>query len=71
MPRALSKVAPEWWDYTTLDEQILTDAAKLTVKQMEKLSRPGFPRGAVRHAGGFLLGRGVGIHQRLAAVHAR
>ena len=42
MPRALSKVAPEWWDYTTLDEQILTEAAKLTVKQLEKLSRPGF-----------------------------
>ena len=42
MPRAVSKVAPEWWDYTTLDEQILTDAAKLTVKQLEKLSRPGF-----------------------------
>ena len=42
MSRALSKVAPEWWDYTTLDGQILTDAAKLTVKQLEKLSRPGF-----------------------------
>ena len=25
--RALSKVAPEWWDYTTLDEQILDAAA--------------------------------------------
>ena len=42
MPRAISKVAPEWWDYTTLDEEILNDAAKLTPKDMLKLSRPGF-----------------------------
>jgi glucosamine-6-phosphate deaminase len=42
MPRPLSKVAPEWWDYTTLDDEILNDAAQLTVRQMEKLSRPGF-----------------------------
>ncbi len=42
MPRPISKVAPEWWDYTTLDGEILADAAKLTVKDMAKLSRPGF-----------------------------
>jgi glucosamine-6-phosphate deaminase len=42
MPRAISKVAPEWWDYTTLDEPILDDAAKLTPKDMLKLTRPGF-----------------------------
>jgi len=42
MPRAISKVAPEWWDYTTLDETILDDAAKLTPKDMLKLTRPGF-----------------------------
>jgi len=38
----LSKLAPEWWDYTTLDRAILDDAAKLTVKDLEQLSRPGF-----------------------------
>jgi len=27
--RNISKIAPEWWDYTTLDEQILADAAGL------------------------------------------
>jgi len=42
MPRPLSKIAPDWWDYTTLDEKILADAAKLTVQDMLKLSRPGF-----------------------------
>jgi len=42
MPRAISKVAPEWWDYTTLDAELLEDAAKLTEKTLFKLSRPGF-----------------------------
>jgi len=42
MPRRQSMVAPGWWDYTTLDEAILNDAAKLTPEQMLGLSRPGF-----------------------------
>jgi len=42
MARPLSKVAPQWWDYTTLDAEILGDAARLTPKSLEKLSRPGF-----------------------------
>lgn len=42
MARPLSKVAPQWWDYTTLDAEILEDAAKLTEKTLLKLSRPGF-----------------------------
>ena len=42
MPRPLSKVAPDWWDYTTLDQAILDDAAKLTPQDMLGLSRPGF-----------------------------
>ena len=40
--RKLSVVAPDWWDYTTIDDDLVRDAASLTVKQMEKLSRPGF-----------------------------
>ena len=40
--RALSKVAPDWWDYTTLDEQILDAAARLTEKDIRQLERPGF-----------------------------
>ena len=42
MSRALSKVAPEWWDYTTLDGEILHDAAKLTPEDMQAMSREGF-----------------------------
>ena len=40
--RPLSKVAPDWWDYTTLDREILDDAARLTPEDMAGLSRPGF-----------------------------
>ncbi|MCX7011693.1 MAG: glucosamine-6-phosphate isomerase [Candidatus Sumerlaeota bacterium] len=42
MSRPLSVVAPDWWDYTTLDRKILEAAANLTPDQMLKLSRPGF-----------------------------
>jgi glucosamine-6-phosphate deaminase len=42
MPRCLSKLAPDWWDYTTLDPKILRDAARLTPKAMAGLSREGF-----------------------------
>jgi glucosamine-6-phosphate deaminase len=40
--RPQSLVAPGWWDYTTLDREILDDAAKLTVEDLQNLSRPGF-----------------------------
>ena len=40
--RPLSKVAPDWWDYTTLDRAILDDAARLTADDLAQLSRPGF-----------------------------
>ena len=42
MTRKLSILAPEWWDYTTLDDQILDEAAKLTAEDMFGLSREGF-----------------------------
>ena len=42
MPRPISKVAPKWWDYTTLDPEIVADVPKLTPRAIEKLSRPGF-----------------------------
>lgn len=40
--RPLSKVAPGWWDYTTLDREILDDAARLNAEDLLGLSRPGF-----------------------------
>ena len=42
MPRKLSSIAPDWWDYTTLDDQIIRAAASLTPELLPKLSRPGF-----------------------------
>jgi glucosamine-6-phosphate deaminase len=42
MARPLSVVAPEWWDYTTLDRELLEDAARLTPDDILNLSRPGF-----------------------------
>ena len=42
MPRPLSKLAPAWWDYTTLDSGLLRDAAKLDARKLKSLRRPGF-----------------------------
>ncbi|MBI4026125.1 MAG: glucosamine-6-phosphate isomerase [Verrucomicrobia bacterium] len=42
MSRPLSKLAPEWWDYTTLDKEILDDASKLDEKGIKQLARPSF-----------------------------
>jgi len=42
MARKLSMLAPEWWDFTTLDDELLTDAARLTPDDMLALSRDGF-----------------------------
>jgi len=40
--RKESLVAPGWWDYTTLDSEILNDAASLTPGDLLALSREGF-----------------------------
>ena len=42
MARKISMLAPDWWDYTTLDDEILNDAARLTPEDMLGLSREGF-----------------------------
>src|SRR5687767_15641385 len=42
MPRKLSSIAANWWDYTTLDDGLLKDVAKLSVQDVAQLSRPGF-----------------------------
>jgi glucosamine-6-phosphate deaminase len=40
--RSISKVAKEYWDYTTLDQKILDDAARLSADDLAGLARPGF-----------------------------
>lgn len=42
MSRKLSHIAPEWWDYTTLDDSLINDAANMTADDVFQLSRPGF-----------------------------
>lgn len=42
MARKESILAPGWWDYTTLDDEILNDAARLTDEDMQAMSRDGF-----------------------------
>lgn len=42
MSRPLSKLAPAWWDYTTLDSELLRDAARLDEKKLMGLQREGF-----------------------------
>ena len=42
MPRKLSAIAPDWWDYTTLDADLIVEAARLTPRELARLARPGF-----------------------------
>ncbi len=42
MARKTSMLAPDWWDYTTLDDEILNDAAGLSAEDMAALGREGF-----------------------------
>jgi len=40
--RKLSAIAPAWWDYTTLDADLIDEAARLTPLELSRLSRSGF-----------------------------
>jgi glucosamine-6-phosphate deaminase len=42
MPRRASAIAPDWWDYTTLDPGLVDEAARLSARDLQHLSRPGF-----------------------------
>ena len=66
MARPLSIIAPEWWDYTTLDKKILSDAAKLTAEDLLQMSREGF-KVVLRQLRRTVFSRGFRICQRLAA----
>ena len=40
--RPVSCVAPLWWDYTTIDTELVEEAARLTPEAMIALGREGF-----------------------------
>ena len=40
--RAYSKISADWWDYTTLDREILDAAARITIDNLKSFERPGF-----------------------------
>ena len=42
MPRRTSAIAPDWWDYTTLDHDLIDEAARLGPRDVLRLSRLGF-----------------------------
>lgn len=42
MPRKISSIAPDWWDYTTIDAELVNEVAKLKPEDLQQLSRPGF-----------------------------
>jgi len=42
MTRKISMLAEGWWAFTTLDDKILQDAARLSEKDLLELARPGF-----------------------------
>ena len=42
MARKISMLAPDWWDFTTLPDELLEDAARLSPKELFNLSREGF-----------------------------
>jgi len=37
MSRSLSSLAPDWWDYTTLDTTIIEAAARLTPEKRQTI----------------------------------
>ncbi len=42
MARKLSMLAPDWWDFTTLDDELLAEVSRLSAKDIYDLSRDGF-----------------------------
>ena len=37
-----SSISPDWWDYTCLPLELVDEVARLSARDLEKLSRPGF-----------------------------
>ena len=60
--RPISRIAPGWWDYTTLDRELLDDAARADGRRPAAAQPAGIHRAVLRHARGLLPGRSAGIH---------
>ena len=42
MTHKTSSISPDWWDYTCLHADLIDEAARLTPRDLARLSRPGF-----------------------------
>lgn len=42
MPLKPSAISPDWWDYTCLPTELVEEVARLTPRDLGRLSRPGF-----------------------------
>ena len=71
MARPISKVAPGWWDYTTLDSSLLADAAQAYAERSFAAVAARLRSRDLRHDRRVLLCRSAGIHPRLAAGDGR
>ena len=71
MARRLSAIAPDWWDYTTLDADLIDEAARLTPRDLQRLSRPGFRVVFYDTLEEFYLAEGARVRRRVAAEHRR
>ena len=69
MPRKLSPIAPDWWDYTTLENELINDAARLTQRDLQQLSRPGFKVVMYDTLEDFYLAEALEYIERVAPAH--
>ena len=42
MKHRTSSISADWWDYTCLPKELVEEVARLTPRDIEKLTRPGF-----------------------------
>ena len=42
MTHTTSAISADWWDYTCLDKALIDEAARLTPRDLARLSRSGF-----------------------------
>ena len=71
MARRLSAIAPDWWDYTTLDPDIIDGCGAADATRSPEAVAAGLPGRVLRHARGLLSRRGARIRRRVAAEHRR